>query len=323
MKKIQLSIPRPCHEIWDSMKPSEKGKFCASCQKTVIDFTEMSDRQIAEFFKRPIGSVCGHFYQNQLNKDIQLPKKRIPWVKYFFQFALPAFLVSMKSNAQKTRVVGDTTYCTQTMGFVSTTAPGKGTSSKTISGQIVDADGNKVAFATIIIKNSQIGTQSDGDGKFELTAPPNSTLVFSAVGYNSKELEIKDQMVNLIVTFEKSDVALSGDIAIVGYAIRKKSKPIPAIKKVIDTAFKKFSVYPNPAKGNTYIQVDFKKLKAGNYKILIINLSGEIIQTDEQDVEDKNKIATLLLKDVAAGTYFVRLFNKKTAASYSEKIIVQ
>ena len=323
MKKIQLSIPRPCHEIWDSMKPSEKGKFCSSCQKTVIDFTEMSDRQIAEFFKRPIGSVCGHFYQNQLNKDIQLPKKRIPWVKYFFQFALPAFLVSMKSNAQKTRVVGDTTYCTQTMGFVSTRSPEKGASSKTISGQIVDADGNKVAFATIIIKNSQIGTQSDGDGKFELTAPPNSTLVFSAVGYNSKELEIKDQMVNLIVTFEKSDVALSGDIAIVGYAIRKKSKPIPAIKKVIDTAFKKFSVYPNPAKGNTYIQVDFKKLKAGNYKISIINLSGEIIQTDEQDVDDKNKIATLLLKDVAAGTYFVRLFNKKTAASYSEKIIVQ
>src|SRR6478672_4555275 len=101
MKKIQLSIPRPCHENWDAMKPSEKGKFCASCQKTVIDFTEMSDRQIAEFFKRPIGSVCGHFYQNQLNKDIELPKKRIPWVKYFFQFTLPAFLVSMKSNAQK------------------------------------------------------------------------------------------------------------------------------------------------------------------------------------------------------------------------------
>ena len=323
MKKIQLSIPRPCHENWDAMKPSEKGKFCASCQKTVIDFTEMSDRQIAEFFKRPIGSVCGHFYQSQLNKDIELPKKRIPWVKYFFQFTLPAFLVSMKSNAQKTRVVGDTTYCTPTKGLVATMVPQKSISSKTISGQIVDADGNKIAFATIIIKNSQIGTQSDGDGKFELMAPPNSTLVFSAVGYNSKELEVKDQLSNLLVTFEKSDVALSGDIAIVGYTIRKKSKPIPAIKKVIDTAFKKFSVYPNPAKGNTYIQIDFKRLKAANYKISIINLSGEIIQTDERDVEDKNKTATLLLKDVAAGTYFIRLFNKKTAATYSEKIIVQ
>ena len=64
-------------------------------------------------------------------------------------------------------------------------------------------------------------------------------------------------------------------------------------------------------------------MKAANYKISIINLSGEIIQTDERDVEDKNKTATLLLKDVAAGTYFIRLFNKKTAATYSEKIIVQ
>ena len=284
----------------------------------------MTDRQIAQFFKRPISSVCGHFYQNQLNKDIELPKKRIPWLKYFFQFTLPAFLVSMKSNAQKTKTVnGDTAYCTQTMGFVATRAPEKSISSKTISGQIVDADGNKVAFASIKIKNSHVGAQSDGDGKFELITPPNSTLVFSAVGYKSKELEIKGQMVNLLVTFEKSDIALSGDIAIVGYAISKKSKPIPVFKKVIDTAFKKFSVYPNPAKGNTYIQIDFKKLKAGNYKISITNLSGEIIQADERDVMDENKIATLLLKNVATGTYFIRLFNEKTAASYSEKIIVQ
>ena len=240
MKKIQLSIPMPCHENWDAMKPSEKGKFCTSCQKTVIDFTEMSDRQIAEFFKRPIGSVCGHFYQSQLNKDIELPKKRIPWVKYFFQFTLPAFLVSMKSNAQKTRVVGDTTYCTPTKGLVATMVPQKSISSKTISGQIVDADGNKIAFATIIIKNSQIGTQSDGDGKFELTAPPNSTLEFSAVGYRSKELEVKDQLTNLLVTFEKSDVGLSGDIAIVGYAIRKNQNPFLQLKRSLILHSKNF-----------------------------------------------------------------------------------
>ena len=75
MKKIQLSIPRPCHENWDAMKPSEKGKFCASCQKTVIDFTEMNDRQIAEFFKRPPSSVCGRFQEVQLNRNIEIPRK--------------------------------------------------------------------------------------------------------------------------------------------------------------------------------------------------------------------------------------------------------
>src|SRR3954471_1426107 len=105
MRKISLTIPGPCHEDWNKMTPCDKGKFCASCQKTVIDFTNMSDRQIAEHFKKQEGSVCGRFMGDQLNRDIDIPRKRIPWIKYFFQFALPTFLISMKAGAQKGEVV--------------------------------------------------------------------------------------------------------------------------------------------------------------------------------------------------------------------------
>lgn len=66
-----------------------------------MDFTNMSDQQIIAFFRKPAtGSVCGRFQDNQLNRDLALPKKRIPWVKYFFQFTLPAFLLTMKATAQ-------------------------------------------------------------------------------------------------------------------------------------------------------------------------------------------------------------------------------
>lgn len=99
-KKIQLNIPKPCHEDWDAMTPVDKGRFCGSCQKQVVDFSNMSDRQVAEFFKKPsTGSVCGRFMTDQLGRDIQIPKKRIPWFKYFFTIALPAFVVSLKSTA--------------------------------------------------------------------------------------------------------------------------------------------------------------------------------------------------------------------------------
>ncbi|NOT52722.1 MAG: T9SS type A sorting domain-containing protein [Chitinophagaceae bacterium] len=100
-KKLQISIPEPCHENWDAMTPVDKGRFCNSCQKQVVDFSTMSDRQVAEFFKKPsTGSVCGRFMSDQLERDIEIPKKRIPWFKYFFQVALPAFLVSIKASAQ-------------------------------------------------------------------------------------------------------------------------------------------------------------------------------------------------------------------------------
>lgn len=103
-KKIQLNIAEPCHENWDAMMPDAKGKFCSSCQKQVVDFSSMSDRQIAEFFKKPsTGSVCGRFMSDQLDRPIDIPKKRIPWFKYFFQIALPAFVLSLKASANKTQ----------------------------------------------------------------------------------------------------------------------------------------------------------------------------------------------------------------------------
>ena len=103
-KKIQLNIPEPCHEDWDGMTPVEKGKFCGSCQKQVIDFSNMSDRELAQFFKKPsTGSVCGRFMTDQLERDLDIPKKRIPWLRYFFTMAIPAFFLSLKSVASKTQ----------------------------------------------------------------------------------------------------------------------------------------------------------------------------------------------------------------------------
>src|SRR3982074_2534516 len=105
-KHLLLQIPEACHENWDKMTSVEKGRFCGSCQKKVIDFTDMSDRELVAFFKKPAASVCGRFLPDQLDRDLVIPKKRIPWVKYFFQFTLPAFLISMKATSQTSRTQG-------------------------------------------------------------------------------------------------------------------------------------------------------------------------------------------------------------------------
>ena len=81
-RSLSISIPEPCHEKWSAMTPNEKGRHCASCQKTVIDFTKLSQTQIIQTVQGNEGSICGRFYANQLNVDLLAPKPSKSWIKY-------------------------------------------------------------------------------------------------------------------------------------------------------------------------------------------------------------------------------------------------
>jgi hypothetical protein len=68
MNKLHISIPKPCHENWDAMHPREQGRHCDACDKTVIDFTEKSDREIGEYFAEHAHErICGHFRKDQVD----------------------------------------------------------------------------------------------------------------------------------------------------------------------------------------------------------------------------------------------------------------
>jgi hypothetical protein len=232
-KHIQLSVADPCHENWDNMTAAEKGRFCGSCQKQVIDFTNMSDSQLAAFFKKPsTGSVCGRFYEDQLDRSIEIPKKRIPWVKYFFQFVLPAFLLSAKAAGQKAgtltkvtevppkncdmilgnlmpvkkmRLIGDTTVYQPTQDSKNTIAlsPGKLKpvsqipNPAMIHGIVLDENGKPVPFASVMIKGTKIGTMASETGVFKMEKSfleKEVTLQVSSAGFEETEIQINDQI---------------------------------------------------------------------------------------------------------------------------------
>ncbi len=68
---LTLSITDPCRENWDDMTPVEKGVYCKSCCKNVIDFTGMKDGEIYEYFqKKKDEPVYGRFRTTQLNRPI-------------------------------------------------------------------------------------------------------------------------------------------------------------------------------------------------------------------------------------------------------------
>lgn len=67
---MKIVIDNPCHENWSNMTPNEKGAFCLSCQKNVIDFSKRTIDEIKNFFTELSDktSVCGRFKEEQLNE---------------------------------------------------------------------------------------------------------------------------------------------------------------------------------------------------------------------------------------------------------------
>lgn len=61
---------------------------------------------------------------------------------------------------------------------------------KTVSGTISDASGLPLPGATVLVKGTTTGTSSDFDGNYSIKANQGATLVFSFVGYTTKEVNV-------------------------------------------------------------------------------------------------------------------------------------
>jgi hypothetical protein len=97
-KAYRISLPEPCHENWQEMTPTEKGRFCASCQKEVIDFTQLNDAKIVAFLKQGQQGFCGRFRETQLDRKIE--KQRDRFGLMYFKKAVATFLaiISLKKS---------------------------------------------------------------------------------------------------------------------------------------------------------------------------------------------------------------------------------
>lgn len=199
---IHVTIPEPCHENWQQMTPNEQGRHCMSCQKTVVDFTLMSDQEILDHIARASSSVCGRFNNDQLNKTYVEKKIKPSFTfRYAWNMITAAFLLTAgAATAQSKTPVKRHVAANKkkliplkpdlVVGTVAVMVP-----DRTISGVVrEDSTGNPVSFASVRIKGVETGTSANEAGRFELTTAGDRnkvTLVVSAVGYTTREYEVE------------------------------------------------------------------------------------------------------------------------------------
>lgn len=101
----------------------------------------------------------------------------------------------------------------------------------TVSGTVTDASGNPLAGVNLVVESKHIGTISDLDGSFSITAGPDDVLIFSMVGFKTLTVPIGGRE-EVLVTMEE-DVTVLGEVVLnAGYYTVSERERTGSIEKV-------------------------------------------------------------------------------------------
>ena len=228
---FQLNIQNPCHETWENFKPTPEGGFCASCQKNVINFSEMTESQLVAYF-RDLSSenqhLCGRFRDDQLQKNYRVEEwfptfsisdKIVHYEIPLSQFRDHTTQISLplihRMNVVRNMTVAILTFAMIEQGYGQ---------QKQLSGQIIDAtDGLPLSEVSVMVKGTKRGIASDINGHYQIAVNEQDTLIFSSVGFEHKTLITKE--VSPIINM-KIDTEMLEEIVVVGYATTRKKDVI-------------------------------------------------------------------------------------------------
>lgn len=113
-----------------------------------------------------------------------------------------------------------------------------------VQGTVVDANSEPLIGVSISAKGTSTGTTTDVDGNFSIKVVPGSTLVFSYVGYQPREIEILQSQELSVVMQDDSQVL--DDVVVIGYGSVKKKDLTGAISAIGEKEFAK-GVVTSPA----------------------------------------------------------------------------
>lgn len=95
---------------------------------------------------------------------------------------------------------------------------------KTVSGTVTDETGLPLLGVNILVKGTTNGTQTDFDGKYQITTTTGATLVFSYLGMVTQEIVVGDS--NTINVTLKEDASQLDEVVITAVGIKRKPDEI-------------------------------------------------------------------------------------------------
>ena len=89
-----------------------------------------------------------------------------------------------------------------------------------VTGTVTSGDtGEALVGATVMVKGTSTGTATNIDGNYEIMVSKGATLVFSYVGYSSREVKVTSAKVDVALL---EDDSMLDDLVVIGYGVQKK-----------------------------------------------------------------------------------------------------
>ena len=98
------------------------------------------------------------------------------------------------------------------------------------AGRVVDAAGNPVVGASVVIRGSTTGVSSDIDGRFAIEAREGEVLSVSFVGYTPQTITLGAK--TMLTLTLREDTSELEEVVVVGYGTQRRSLVTSAISKV-------------------------------------------------------------------------------------------
>src|SRR5690606_11221750 len=95
---------------------------------------------------------------------------------------------------------------------------------KTVSGTVSDNMGTPLPGVNVVEKGTTNGTSTDFDGNFSIEVANNATLVFSSLGFTTKEMAVSGQS-TINISLEE-DAEQLGEVVVTALGIKRERKSL-------------------------------------------------------------------------------------------------